>query len=862
MKKIGALLLLVLLCMLCFASCEQKPSHSDTNDDLGGDETLPPDDGSEDTPATFTVTFDSCGGSFLNPIAQEEGALLTAPAAPTRDGYVFAGWYADAAYTTLFVFGKMPSENITLYAKWLHVTTVTFETNGGSAVSPIAKTEGSVFEAPLPPTRSGFVFVGWYADAAYTTLYVFGEIPAEDITLYAKWSADPIIYFETNGGSTVAPVTQPMGTALLAPNDPIKWFHTFDGWYTDESCTELYTFTVMPAENITLYAKWTPYTYTIQFESNGGNKVDPITQPYNTTVTAPEDPVKTGYVFLGWYTDELCTEAYVFTVMPAGNITLYAKWQVPYYTVTFKYVDPNGNAMADWRGYTEKTVMNIGYGKEAKNDLFEDPTAFADYVIIGWNEDLAKAKAGEIDENCVKSVKSNKTVYSVVREKVYFEIKFKNPDGTVFNTVSMKEGSAVDDTIPHPVCPGKYFKMWQLVEEDVDSSINCIRDDCSFVAVFGSTDGIIGKVAKNTIILDGKRDEAYNTSGAYLPVNLKRQADQETAGSYDVNTVNPNTGSTGTRGVPTVDVDTWIVWDGDYIYLCIEVSDKSLVGRNQLYVKGGIDAYLNDAVELWYSFEQDATLTKNETRVGLDAMGTATYALGRSLGIGGGRSTHYDEIKYHVRNNLLGDTGSDLSRTGYVGNAEWKSSADGEEPEYLASYIMELKIPAWTEGAADISIPGIDTKTGRLPGKAEDSNKKEDYAFTSGMKLQAGDFVRFNIQVHDLMISQSEMTGAVGTYFWDCPPIAKVLDDWPRYDPFKHKTMLFATDGNGTITGQADTYGRFSAAGNTQRDVEQYVMFTLGDTGEAETKIWSMGTTGAKNTSVFYTKTGEVYVRK
>ena len=93
-------------------------------------------------------------------------------------------------------------------------------------------------------------------------------------------------------------------------------------------------------------------------------------------------------------------------------------------------------------------------------------------------------------------------------------------------------------------------------------------------------------------------------------------------------------------------------------------------------------------------------------------------------------------------------------------------------------------------------------------------------------------------------------------------PTAKILSDWPEYDPAKHKTMLFATDGAGKITGQADTYGRFSAAGNTQRNLDAYVMFSLGGTAEAETKIWSMGTEGAHNTSVFYKKDGSRYVRE
>ena len=77
----------------------------------------------------------------------------------------------------------------------------------------------------------------------------------------------------------------------------------------------------MPAENIELTAQWTINQYTITFNSNGGSTVDPITQDYNTAVTAPTDPTRTGYTFAGW-------NPVVPATMPAENITLTAQWDV------------------------------------------------------------------------------------------------------------------------------------------------------------------------------------------------------------------------------------------------------------------------------------------------------------------------------------------------------------------------------------------------------------------------------------------------------------------------------------------------------------------------------------------------------
>lgn len=499
------------------------------------------------------------------------------------------------------------------------------------------------------------------------------------------------------------------------------------------------------------------------------------------------------------------------------------------FDVTFMYIDPQGKAMKDTEGETERTHRKVKFNKDAKNTTVDDPQVFEDYVIIGWNADKAQAMAGVVDDAATKNIKSDKILYSVVRAKYDFTVTFKSADGEVFKTLTMKEGSVIDASIERPVMMGTYFKAW-VVDGEYDSTTSCIRDDSTFKATVGATDGTIGKVAAGSITVDGIKDPAYMTSGAYLPLNTTLQADRSK-----------------TRAEATVDADTYLVWDGEFIYMLLEVSDKTLVGRGDAYVKGGVDAYLNDTVEIWYNFEQDTTQTQNQTRVGIDAMGYSKYALPRSVyggnvtGIGGGRSTHYDDIVFAVRNNVRGDQGTDLSRTGYVGNATW-TEGTGAEPEYMASYIMEIKFPAWTEGAADTS-KGADPKTGLLPGKSEDSNNIDDYAFTPGTKLLSGDFVRFNVQINDLMIAQKDMTGAAGTWFWDCAPQTEV-NKWAGYATATQsqlRTMLYATDGAGNITGMADTSDLFSASGATQRQLQYYVMFSLSNDENAETIVTALG---------------------
>src|SRR3989339_409956 len=295
----------------------------------------------------YTITFEESGGSAVLDITQDFNTAVTAPNNPTKEGYTFGGWYSDAALTTAYTFTVMPAQNITLYAKWTIIQyTITFEENGGSAVLDITQDFNTAVTAPNNPTKEGYTFGGWYSDAALTTAYTFTVMPAQNITLYAKWTIiQYTITFEESGGSAVLDITQDFNTAVTAPNNPTKEGYTFGGWYSDAALTTAYTFTVMPAQNITLYAKWTIIQYTITFEENGGSAVLDITQDFNTAVTAPNNPNKEGYTFGGWYSDAALTTAYTFTVMPAQNITLYAKWTIIQYTITFE--ENGGSAVLD-----------------------------------------------------------------------------------------------------------------------------------------------------------------------------------------------------------------------------------------------------------------------------------------------------------------------------------------------------------------------------------------------------------------------------------------------------------------------------------------------------------------------------------
>ena len=170
--------------------------------------------------------------------------------------------------------------------------------------------------------------MGWYRDEAFNTGYTFTTMPAENLTLYAKWS--PNLYqvnFETNGGQMITPQMIGYDQSITLAN-PIRTGYTFVGWYTDPELTEPFNFGSMPANDLTVYAKWSINQYTISFSTNGGTSVNSITQDYGTSISlANISSTKVGYTLAGWFTDFNLTQA-APTTMPAQNLTFFAKWTI------------------------------------------------------------------------------------------------------------------------------------------------------------------------------------------------------------------------------------------------------------------------------------------------------------------------------------------------------------------------------------------------------------------------------------------------------------------------------------------------------------------------------------------------------
>ena len=213
-------------------------------------------------PQPVKVTFDYGDGSRSTTetkyYEKPYGSLPT----PTRNGYTFSGWYLSRAYTREITSSDTVnnSEDHTLYARWTAGEyTVSFNSNGGSAVSPIGVTYGKKYGNLPLSTKPGYTFDGWYTDSGEKVTADSTVNVDRNHTLNAKWRENTYtVSFNSNGGSSVSSISVKYGDTYGTLPTPKKDYYKFVGWYTSPSGGTKVSSgdTFNSASNITLYAQW------------------------------------------------------------------------------------------------------------------------------------------------------------------------------------------------------------------------------------------------------------------------------------------------------------------------------------------------------------------------------------------------------------------------------------------------------------------------------------------------------------------------------------------------------------------------------------------------------------------------------
>ena len=417
-KVIGKLKLKVLATEGEYTISNRKPSVSLNRDDwykvTANDLTVIVGEGPE---TLYTVTYMNGENVFKTTQSAGETVITSAPT-PAPDGYKFKGWLYDG---DLYQPGDSfeVTEDVTFTAEWEEIVviqnyTLTFNTNGGTAVSKVVKPEGTVIDlSEYTTAKTGFTFDGWYSDEALTEK-VTSVTLNESMTVYAKWNEivvpDYTLTFNVNGGSAVTAVTKPEGTVVeLSQYNPTKDGFTFDGWYSDEALTNKVTSVTLDG-NKTVYAKWNEVIvvkYTITFKTNGGTAIAPVELPEGTVVDLSDYvTTRANYDFKGWYKNSGLSQA-ISTFTLTQDMTVYAKWgttggggvggpAVTRYKITVK--DTDGS---------ELDTLKFEEGKEIK---LMDELKFEKegYVVEGFYTDKALT-------NKVETVKLSKDLVLYIK---------------------------------------------------------------------------------------------------------------------------------------------------------------------------------------------------------------------------------------------------------------------------------------------------------------------------------------------------------------------------------------------------------------------------------------------------------------
>ena len=336
----------------------------------------------------YNIAMDLNGGSgqekVVYTMTDEDFELPT----PTRNGYEFVGWTGEGITTpqTQVIIPTGSTGNRTYTANWKVIEyTITLDTNGGPAVSPIKYTVEDSFTLPYL-LRTGYEFAGWTLDGSgmlpFTPLIIYPGTTG-DLHYKAEWRlAEYTITMDLDGGSGQEKVVYTITDEEFELPTPTRNGYEFVGW-TGERITTPQTSVKIPkgsTGNKAYTANWKVIRYTITLVTNGGAVIASIRYTVEDSVTLPIPPDRPGYEFAGWVLDGSGQFPSTPMIIPKGSTgdRIYkAEWRVATYTIT--YVS-HGKAY-NWVQYTINNQVYFGTPEE-------DPSYYLPgYTFVGWKID-------------------------------------------------------------------------------------------------------------------------------------------------------------------------------------------------------------------------------------------------------------------------------------------------------------------------------------------------------------------------------------------------------------------------------------------------------------------------------------------
>ena len=372
----------------------------------------------------------------------------TRPTNPTREGFIFEGWFTDKDYTQPFNFNQLIDTNLTLYAQWqIRRFNVSFVTNDSGLSFPTQIVNiGESPSLPSTPVSDGRTFLGWYTNSDFTERFSFGDGIQNNTTLYANW-LDEIklyIYFKNIDRDYI----EVMSGNIIQLEDPIRQGHDFLGWFEDENY-QIPLREEVTDESIDVYALFIPREYRIDYDTGPTQlNLEHSMVSYNQTINSP-DFVVTGYTFEDWYVDPDFNTLFDFGTRITEPMTLYGRFTINTFDILF---NPNIENLENIKDVVEF------------NQIVTDPLALfgnelnrEGYKLVGWYLDSEFTEKFDFDS----PIKEDLNLYAKWEVR-YVTVTFFN--GGLRQDVSVTYGSILS-SLSEPQRLGHTFANWYLSSE-------------------------------------------------------------------------------------------------------------------------------------------------------------------------------------------------------------------------------------------------------------------------------------------------------------------------------------------------------------------------------------------------------------
>ena len=492
-----------------------------------------------------------------------------------------------------------------------------------------------------PDARVGYTFGGWERADGTAWDYVKDTV-TENITLYAKWIPHTYkVTFDANGGTVLQKTMQAAyGEELSNVPIPQRYGYVFDGWFDKQNGGKQYcdekgrsTSQYDKTENCTLYAHWKEVNCKVKFDAKGGTLSGPavLDKKQNERLDRPDNPVREGYSFAGWYKDADCTKEWNFDDLISGDMTLYAGWTVNSYKITVK--PDNGD---------KDIVISRNFG----SDITAPKLTKTGYTFNGWDKEFPKTMPA-------------KDLTITARWKInQYTINFDTAGGSKIAPIKLDYGKKVTKPAD-PTRKGYAFIDWNVVIPTTmpakNITVKAIWKDIESPVISGLSDGkaycneVKFKVSDNEGIKSVKQGDKKLTADkdGYYTLTSKLSKAEISAEDFEGNitklTVSVNDGHTldlikengkyfyrcSVCGYETKKNDVPKITDGEGLTVTF-ADNKPLSFRSTAPIDEFIRAELDGEVlnEKYYTKKEGSTvITLNEDFVSTLSVGKHTLSI-------------------------------------------------------------------------------------------------------------------------------------------------------------------------------------------------------------------------------------------